>query len=248
MLQQTSVERVLPKYRAFIERFDTPHQLADSTLGEALSLWTGLGYPRRCRHLYLCAQKIVEQHGGSVPQELDELLALPGVGQYTARAVQCFAHAAVVGVVDTNVSRVLSRIEGVSMSAKQLQQCADSFVPVDAAWEWNQVIMDFGARHCTARLPKCESCPVKKYCRWQGSGEDPAVRSAGASKPQAKFAGSDRQARGAAMRAVVDGEKSIFDVIAAMNLADDRARAHRLLDDLASEGLLQVRGERVTLP
>lgn len=248
MLQQTSVERVLPKYRAFIERFDTPIQLAESALGEALSLWTGLGYPRRCRHLYICAQKIVEQHDGCVPQDLGELLALPGIGQYTARAVKCFAHGEVVGVVDTNVSRVLSRIEGISMSATQLQQCADSFVPLDAAWEWNQVLMDFGARHCTARAPKCETCPVKKHCGWQGHGDDPAVRSAGASRPQAKFAGSDRQARGAAMRAVVAGERSITDVIAAMNLGDDLARAHRLLDDLASEGLLHVDGKRVTLP
>jgi A/G-specific adenine glycosylase len=248
MLQQTSVERVLPKYRAFVERFDTPRQLAESTLGEALSLWTGLGYPRRCRHLYLCAQTIVEQHGGNVPRDLDELLALPGVGQYTARAVQCFAHREVVAVVDTNVSRVLSRIEGVSMSAKQLQQCADLFVPVDAAWEWNQVLMDFGARHCTARVPKCESCPVQKHCSWRGTGEDPAVRSAGASKPQAKFSGSDRQARGAAMRAVVSGAQSMSEVIAAMNLDDDNARAHRLLNDLAAEGLLHVRGQRVSLP
>lgn len=248
MLQQTSVERVLPKYLAFVERFDTPRHLAESKLGEALSLWTGLGYPRRCRHLYLCAQKIVEQHDGCVPQELDQLLALPGVGQYTARAVQCFAHRKVVGVVDTNVSRVLSRIEGISMSAKQLQQSADAIVPVDAAWEWNQVMMDFGARHCTARLPKCESCPVRKHCSWQGSGEDPAVGSAGASKPQAKFSGSDRQARGAAMKAVVSGARTITDVIVAMNLDGDTARAHRLLNDLASEGLLNIRGQRVTLP
>lgn len=248
MLQQTSVERVLPKYQAFIERFPTPFHLANAPLGDALALWSGLGYPRRCRHLHRAGQVIVDQHGGHVPCDLEDLLALPGVGQYTARAVQCFAHGSVVGVVDTNVSRVLSRLEGVPMTAKHLQLCADSFVPIDAAWEWNQVMMDFGARHCTARSPQCRTCPVQKQCRWRGRGDDPAATSAGASKPQAKFAGSDRQARGAALRAVVSGKSAVTDVIAEMNLENDPVRAHRLLDGLVSEGLLHVKNQRVTLP
>jgi A/G-specific adenine glycosylase len=248
MLQQTSVERVLPKFEAFIERFNTPHALADAALGDALVLWSGLGYPRRCRHLHRSAQVIVAEHGGEVPSDLESLLALPGIGQYTARAVQCFAHGAVVGVVDTNVSRVFSRLEGTSMSAKELQHFADRVVPIDAAWEWNQVLMDFGARHCTARSPQCDGCPVGNVCRWKGRGEDPAVNSAGASKPQAKFSGSDRQARGAAMRAVIKGSVLVADVIEAMQLSHDPDRGERLLQDLIQEGLLVTANGRVSLP
>lgn len=248
MLQQTSVERVLPKFSAFIQRFDTPQDLAEAPLGEALVLWSGLGYPRRCRHLHAAAQVIVDKHGGNVPTDLESLLALPGIGQYTARAVQCFAFDTVVGVVDTNVSRVLSRCEGTAMSAKELQNFADRIIPIDAAWEWNQVLMDFGARHCTARSPQCHHCPVREICRWKGNGDDPAARSAGASKPQAKFFGSDRQARGAAMRAVLDGPRDIADIVVAMDLSHDPERAERLIHNLIDEGLLAISNGRVSLP
>ena len=248
MLQQTNVDRVLPKYAAFIERFPTPHDLAQANLGEALTLWTGLGYPRRCRHLHEAARVIVTEHGGIVPSDLSQLLALPGVGQYTARAILCFAHRCVVGVVDTNISRVLSRLEGASMTTKQLQVLADSLVPVDSAWEWNQVLMDFGARHCTARTPQCEQCPVTVHCTWRGVGSDPAALSGGASKPQARFEGSNRQARGRAMKAVSGQPRTIDFIVAEMKLENDYARAETLINALVSEGLLVRHGDVVSLP
>ena len=108
--------------------------------------------------------------------------------------------------------------------------------------------MDFGARHCTIRNPQCESCPVKKQCKWHGVGEDPAPSSAGASKPQAKFEGSDRQARGRAMRAVGDGVTVQKDIIDAMSLSHDEQRAITLLQSLVREGLLLQNGKRFTLP
>lgn len=248
MLQQTSVDRVLPKYDAFLQRFPTSQALAESQLGDALQLWSGLGYPRRCRNLHAAAQRIVDEHGGCVPRGLDQLLALPGVGPYTARAVQCFAFEEVVAVVDVNVSRVLSRLEGVSMAARPLQQLSDALVPHDSAWVWNQVMMDFGARQCTARVPQCSTCPVRKLCRWNGTGVDPALSSSGASRTQLRFSGSDRQARGRAIQAVIDGITTPPAIVDAMQLSDDTERAERVLKDLVDEGLLVRRRGRINLP
>ena len=247
MLQQTSVARVLPKFGSFIDEFPTPAVMAAAPLGDALRLWTGLGYPRRCRNLRDAAVAITEKHGGEFPRTLDELLQLPGVGQYTARAVLAFAFDETVAVVDTNVSRVLSRLEGVSMPARTLQTLADSLVPDGLGWEWNQVVMDFGARVCTARAPKCGSCALARLCTWRGNGADPAPNSAGASRPQARFEGSDRQARGRALRAVADGITDESDVLGSMRL-DDSARAGALVDALVSEGLLVRSGRCLTLP
>lgn len=239
MLQQTSVARVLPKYAAFVERFPDPASMASAPLGEALELWQGLGYPRRCRNLREAATVIVGEHAGQVPAELDALLALPGIGAYTARAVLAFAHGVDAAVVDTNVSRVLSRWDGRSMTARQLQERADSLVPVGMAWEWNQMIMDLGARICTARSPRCADCPTAGDCAHGGRGEDPAVRSAGASRPQGRFEGSDRQARGRAMRAVSAVGVPRRAVIEAMCV--DAVRAERLIADLVGEGLMVER-------
>lgn len=248
MLQQTSVARVLPKFEAFMQKFPTPTSLASAPLGEALALWSGLGYPRRCRNLHRAAETIVAEHGGVVPATLEELLALPGVGAYTARAVACFAHGDVVAVVDVNVARVLSRVAGEPLKAAALQRTADDLVPADAAWEWNQVMMDFGARLCTARAPRCSECPLSRVCAWRGEGDDPARQSAMTSRPQARFEGSDRQARGRAMRAVVAGASSRRDVTEAMGLGDDQTRARALLDDLVAEGLLRSTPSGFTLP
>lgn len=248
MLQQTSVARVLPKFETFLDEFPTPVALAQAPLGDALRLWTGLGYPRRCRNLREAAIAITTQHGGEFPRSLEELLALPGIGQYTARAVLAFAFDENVAVVDTNVSRVLSRLEGRSMSARTLQELADSLVPEGLGWEWNQVIMDFGARVCVARSPLCGECALSRLCTWKGDGDDPALKSAGASRPQGRFEGSDRQARGRALRAVGEGITGHSDVVRAMNLEADHERAHALVDALVSEGLLVRRGSRLTLP
>jgi A/G-specific adenine glycosylase len=248
MLQQTSVARVLPKFVAFIETFPTPADLARAPLGDALQLWSGLGYPRRCRNLRNAATVICDTHGGCVPNTLEELLLLPGIGQYTARAVLAFAYRQDVGVVDVNVSRVFSRLEGVPMTARELQVLANELVPQGLSWEWNQVLMDFGAQHCMVRHPKCDTCPVRQQCKWKGSGADPAPVSGGASKPQPTFEGSDRQARGRALRAVGDGVDVFSHIVEAMHLAHDPVRAQVLIDQLVSEGLLAVDEGRFNLP
>jgi len=238
MLQQTSVARVLPKYRAFIEEFPTPAALAGAPLGDALQLWQGLGYPRRCRNLRETAVVVTREHGGVLPQSLEGLLSLPGIGAYTARAVLAFAHGEDAAVVDTNVSRVLSRLDNTPMRARELQARADSLVPAGLGWEWNQVIMDLGARVCTARSPQCCGCPLAPECGWRSAdGDDPAPASAGASRPQGRFEGSDRQARGRALRALAAGARTQQQLIEAMNLADDAARAVALLAGLVDDGL-----------
>lgn len=250
MLQQTSVARVLPKFNAFIARFPQPSDLASAPLGEALVLWEGLGYPRRCRNLRDAASVIHRDHGGRVPDNLDDLLLLPGVGPYTARAILAFAFAQDVAVVDTNVARVLSRIAGEPMKLASTQTLADDLVPRGRAWEWNQIMMDVGATVCTARHPKCDQCAVVDMCEWAGdiTQADPAATTQGTSRPQAKFEGSDRQARGRALRAVTLQPLKDIEVFAAMELSNDVMRARHLLDQLLAEGLVvQVEG-KISLP
>jgi len=236
----------MPKYEAFLEAFPTPGALAEAPLGDALRLWSGLGYPRRCRNLQATAVVLHEQFDDQMPSSIDELLKLPGIGQYTARAVLAFAYRLDVAVVDVNVSRVLSRLEGVPMKARALQTFADELVPQGLGWEWNQVMMDFGARQCTVRTPLCDSCPVRAQCKYKGAGDDPAQLSAGVSKPQPRFEGSDRQARGRALRAVGSGSLSIADVITTMRVDEDRAE--KLVASLVREGLLQRIDNTITLP
>lgn len=255
MLQQTSVARVLPKFETFVEAFPTPQSLAAAPLGDALVLWQGLGYPRRCRNLREAAIAITTDHNGVVPNDLETLLSLPGVGAYTARAVLAFAYRRDVAVVDVNVSRVFSRVCGEPMKAKALQEMADSLVPLGLSWEWNQVLMELGGRVCTARTPRCGECPIQKWCVYatKESGIDPASLSAGASKPQPRFEGSDRQLRGSVLRIVLDSSsgltpQNIDDVLLCFPDDAQRTRVGKLIDDLVNEGLLSRSGNAIGPP
>jgi A/G-specific adenine glycosylase len=152
---------------------------------------------------------MVERHGGRVPDRLDELLALPGIGPYTARAVLAFAYERDVAVVDTNIARVLARVTGERLTPRRVQAVADALVPVGDGWAWNQVLMDLGATVCRP-APRCHDCPLPADCAWHAAGlpePDPAVGSAGVSTRQAPYDGSDRQARGAVLRALTDGSR-----------------------------------------
>ncbi len=191
MLQQTQVNRVEPKYLEFMERWGTPQALINSKFSDLLKFWQGLGYPRRARNLYDTATQIVEFHDGKVPQELEELLLLPGVGPYTARAVMVFAFETRVGVLDTNVGRLLARWSGHPLQAKKAQQIADELVDPEEPWLWNQALFDLAALRCTKQNPQCDGCPVQARCSWHGVGDDPAVGSAGVTTKQQRFQGSD---------------------------------------------------------
>jgi A/G-specific adenine glycosylase len=247
MAQQTQVSRVIPKWTRFMECYPTPVECAAAPLADLLRLWSGLGYPRRCRYLHEAATIVVARHGGVVPGTFEELRSLPGVGPYTARAVMAFADGVDVAAVDTNVARVIARVVGEVMTAKQLQAAADSLLPPGMAWEWNQVLMDFGAEVCTARNPACDACPIHRHCRWD-DGDDPAVATALTSKPQPRFEGSDRQARGRLLAALAMRNVRRTEVGAVMMIGADTARADRLVDSLVRDRLVVVDGEWCRLP
>ena len=248
MLQQTQVERVLPYFEAFAERWPTPQSCAEADLAEMLAAWQGLGYPRRARNLWRAAATITERHRGNVPGGLDDLLALPGVGPYTARAVQTFAFGADTGVVDTNVGRILARWTNRRLGPAEAQELADGLVPAGKGWAWNQAMMDLGAQVCTKRAPRCGDCPATQWCAWAGSDSpDPADRSAGVSTRQARFEGSDRQARGRLLAALSNGPLPTERAAAAMALEHDAARAQRLVAELIAESLVSAAGTRLRL-
>lgn len=250
MLQQTGVHRVMPKWHAFMDRFPSPHECADGALGEVLALWQGLGYPRRARNLHLAAGAVVARHAGRIPDELDALLALPGVGPYTARAVLAFAFEHDVAVVDTNIARVLARVHGRRFTARDAQRAADEWLAEGESWAWNQMLMELGATVCRARAPSCDQCPIAPACSWHGVGPDPAEGSAGVSGRQARFEGSDRQARGRLLAALVEGSiGAVEDAAAVMQLSAQPERAARLVAALADEGLVAADPDgRLRLP
>ncbi|WP_414004314.1 A/G-specific adenine glycosylase [Pseudarthrobacter sp. IC2-21] len=202
MLQQTPVVRVLPVWQEWLERWPTPAGLAGEPAGEAVRSWGRLGYPRRALRLHAAAAAIVRDHGGTVPGTFAELLALPGVGSYTAAAVAAFAYGRRETVVDTNIRRVHARLfSGValpspSLSATEMRLAAE-LLPDDAGTSvrWNAAVMELGALVCTARAPKCTDCPVRDSCAWLAAGEPPPSY---VPKGQA-WHGTDRQVRGAVL-------------------------------------------------
>lgn len=249
MSQQTQIDRVVVKFGLFIEKFPTPLACAQASLGELLVLWQGLGYPRRCRNLHAASLIMVDEFGGEVPGTLEQLLALPGVGPYTARAVLAFADGADVGVVDTNIARVFSRVVNRELRIGELQDFADETVPTGSGWEWNQIVMDFGARVCTASAPKCTGCPIRQQCSWHGGPDaDPAPGTAGTSKPQARFEGSNRQARGRLMRALTDGGVSVSRASQVMGLHKYPDRSARVVQSLLDDGLIVANDSMYLLP
>lgn len=169
MLQQTQVDRVLPYWHAWMERWPNARALADAPVAEVIRAWKGLGYNRRAVNLQRAAQAVVDA-GGKFPETVEGLLELPGIGPYTAGAIACFAYEQDVAFIDTNMRRVLHRIfVGVDVPKptipdKQVLEIAIEAIPEGQGWTWNQAIMEFGAIHCTARKPMCLTCPVQQQC------------------------------------------------------------------------------------
>jgi len=246
MLQQTSVARVEGPWRAFTERFASPRACADAQLSEVLTAWRGLGYPRRARDLHRSAQIMCERHDAEVPDTLAELMALPGVGPYTARAVLVFGFSQPAAVVDTNVARVLARcVEARRLTAREAQRVADELVDVRQPTRFNQAMIDLGAQFCRA-TPRCEHCPMRSSCRWRRrGGEDPAHGSAGVSRAQKPFEGSARQARGRLLARLAEGPLS--ESASRALLSNDPVVATALLGALLREGLVSRRARRVVL-
>ena len=247
MLQQTQVDRVIPKWTAFLVRFPDPARCAAAPVGAVIEAWAGLGYNRRGVALHRCARTVVDEHDGRLPMDLATLLALPGIGPYTARAVLAFAGERDVAVVDTNVARVLARQAGRPLRLVEVQADADALVPSGQGWAWNQAMLDLGAAVCRARAPDCGRCPVATSCAWRGgAGPDPAVGSAGVSGRQSRFEGSDRQGRGRLVDALRHGPVS--DVATATGWPEDPERAERVARTLVADGLAVRVGDTLTLP
>lgn len=241
MLQQTPVVRVVPRLAEWLARWPTPADLAAVPAGEAVRAWDRLGYPRRALRLHAAATAIAERHGNVVPEDVDALLALPGVGDYTARAVAVFAYGRRHPVVDTNVRRVMARAvdgdgEPAPASTRRDLAAMDALLPdgLDAAAAFNAGMMELGALVCTARAPRCDACPVSGACSWRAAGY-PAFDGVRAS-PQKRYEGSDRQVRG---RMLAELRSSDVPVSAAelRSASEDDTQRARALAGLLADGL-----------
>jgi A/G-specific adenine glycosylase len=251
MLQQTPVARVLPAYVAWLDRWPTPAALAREPAGEAVRMWGRLGYHRRALSLHAAAAAIVARHEGEVPADLDDLLALPGVGAYTARAVASFAFGQRHPVVDTNVRRVVARLfegqpdaAGAAATARE-RALVESMLP-DApshAATFSVALMELGALVCTARSPRCALCPVSSSCAWLAAGSP-----AGSARRAQTYAGTDRQVRGRLLAVLRDHDGPV----AADELArawDEPQQRDRALASLLADGLARTHEDgRYALP
>ncbi len=235
MLQQTQVSRVLPAYRRFLRRFPTLRALSRPPLGEVLREWSGLGYNRRARDLHR-----ISRMGPALPRTVAGLDALPGVGAYTASAVACFALDQATGFADTNIRRVLGRaIFGRLASESEAVELDLRFGSKRAAARWHHALMDIGATICLAKRPRCEDCPIRTICEYDGV-DGPARRK------QSPFAASDRRVRGAIVRRLAMSTHGVK--IDALRRGIKDARVPRLVRVLESEGLVEVSSGSVRLP
>ncbi len=243
MLQQTPVVRVEPVWHEWMARWPSPADLASAEQADALRAWGRLGYPRRAKRLWECAVALVDRHGGQVPSDEESLLALPGIGAYTAAAVAAFAFGQRSVVLDTNVRRVIGRAwEGKPLPAlhqtvgERAHAAALVPEPPEAAARWAAASMELGALVCTARAPKCAECPIAGDCVWLADG---ATGLEAAPRRVQPWHGTDRQVRGrimALLRAAshpvnVTGHAALEDV--------DPGQLDSCLASLVTDGLVR---------
>lgn len=251
MLQQTPVTRVEPVWREWLRRWPHPSDLAGATQGEVLRAWGKLGYPRRALRLHSTAEAIARDHGDVVPADVDTLLALPGIGTYTARAIAAFGYGKATPVVDTNVRRVIARaVHGTGdagpAAARDLDDAAALLPSGESrAARFSAALMELGALVCTAREPRCTDCPIQSSCAWVAAGK-PAYD--GPVKPVQRFAGTDRQVRGL----LLDVLRDTVEPVPKTRLDQVWSRAGQrdaCLDSLLTDGLVeQTPDGRFSLP
>jgi A/G-specific adenine glycosylase len=250
MLQQTPVRRVVGVWTEWLARWPRPSELAAEAPGTVVRAWGKLGYPRRALRLHEAAATIAAQHGDVVPAEVDTLLALPGIGAYTARAVAAFGYGRRVPVVDTNVRRVMARAvhgmaeAGPPSTVRDLSE-VDAILPEPAAARFSAALMELGAVVCTARRPRCGDCPLAGSCAWMRAGQPAAT---GPNRPAQRFAGTDRQVRGL----LLDVLREAAHPVPRMRLDAvwvDVAQRERCLDSLLVDGLVEQTADgRFALP
>jgi A/G-specific adenine glycosylase len=267
MLQQTQVERVIPKYHSFLTLFPDVTALAAAPAAAVITAWQGLGYNRRALYLQRTAQAVVHSHGGVFPQTVEALLQLPGIGPYTAGAVACFAYEHPVAFMDVNIRRVVVRIwsdpvQPIPPDRVLLAEAAER-IPAGAAWAWNQALMELGATVCTAKSPACPRCPLRGDCRDYAARRaadqqllplPPRVTKRVAEKPPARFIGSDRYYRGRivdVLRAAALPGLTAAPLVALISHADaplPHAEFQRIVDGLVRDGLVVCTAGHYTLP
>ncbi|WP_019182153.1 A/G-specific adenine glycosylase [Microbacterium yannicii] len=251
MLQQTPVTRVVPHLEAWLARWPTPAVLAADAPAEAVRQWANLGYPRRALWLHRAAVEIRDRHGGVVPRDVDQLLALTGIGDYTARAVAVFAYGDRHPVVDTNTRRVLARaVEGRSQPgppAKRDLAVMEAMLPVGVheAAVVNAAVMELGATVCIARAPRCADCPIAAQCAWRAAGYPDT---GDARRRQARYEGSDRQARGAVLKTLRDAATRAVPLDEVVPDWPDALQRDRAIDSLIADGLAEASAGTLRLP
>ncbi len=238
MLQQTPVDRVVPAWTTWVERWPRPSALAAAPAAEAIRAWGRLGYPRRALRLHRAAQVIADEHDDLVPADAEALKALPGIGDYTAGAVLAFAYGQRALALDTNVRRVIARHDlgqataGASITRAEVAH-AERIQPRRSGAGWMAAVMELGALVCTAREPDCPRCPVSQSCRWLALGRPEGLPA----RRQPRYAGSDRQARGALLDVLRASPAPVSQ--RRLDLAwPDAAQRARALDGLVADGLV----------
>jgi A/G-specific adenine glycosylase len=240
MLQQTPVARVLSVWPDWVRRWPTPSATAAATAADVLRAWGKLGYPRRAKRLHECATVIARDHDDVVPDDVDTLMSLPGVGSYTARAVACFAYRQRIPVVDTNVRRVVARaVHGLAdagaPSAARDHAAVSALLPNDeAAPTFSVALMELGATVCTARAPRCGLCPLRD-CAWRRAGY-PAAQ--GPPRRAQTYAGTDRQVRGRLLDVLRASDSPVTRAALDVAWLTDRVQRDRALDSLLADGLV----------
>lgn len=249
MLQQTQVDRVIPKYNAFLGRFPTIDALADAPTSEVLRAWSGLGYNRRALNLQQACRTIVDEHSGKFPCQVDVLQTLPGIGPYTAGAIACFAFEQDVGFVDTNIKRVLHRVsEGPDfpeqrLNNREIAELAVELVPPRQGYIWNQSLIELGALICRSRQVDCISCPLQADCAARPDIElalaDRVARKSNTVSP--KFETTSRYFRGQIVRILLSENAGLTARELAERILPENEPQERILihvDALLSDGLI----------
>jgi A/G-specific adenine glycosylase len=249
MAQQTQAARAAEAWTRFMARFPTPAALAAVSPATVIREWRGLGYNRRALALHGAATVMVEEHDGSVPESLDALMRLPGIGPYTARAVLALAFNQPVTALDVNIRRVLGRaFIGEAVPPRALQVAADGLVPDGRADTWTHALMDIGAAFCRPRDPRCARCPLRTECRYVASGPQPVAAASGA-RPRTtepiRFESTTRWLRGRIIDRLRDAPEWVkFDAGIGTH---DRIAVGACLSRLASEGMIDLDDERARL-
>jgi len=274
MLQQTQVERVLPKFQQFLATFPTLATLAAAPTADVISAWVPLGYNMRAVRLQSIARQVIAEYDGCIPDSIEELLKLKGIGRYTAGAIACFAYRKQVATVDTNIRRVLHRIflgleyPAPRLNDSQLLTLAEQVLPPGEAYNWNQALMDLGATICSSNNPQCTRCPVQESCKAFAELGQYSLFPAGDVFPQLRkvaekkagyqtrpFTSTNRYFRGRIvdlLRTVPAGQCMTLDALGPKIkpgfCADDLPWLQKIVVGLAKDGLLDYASDGVRLP